>query len=382
MLNQGYAVDDMKQEKLTKILIVDDEEANRRLLNRIVSHYGDVVDMSDGYSTLQYLEQEEVDLVLLDIMMPGIPGIEVLKKIRETYSSNALPVILVSALDDTDDIVSGLNAGANDYIVKPIDVSLVEARVSTQLQLKSIYDRECRANEQLKKADALKTKLLSIASHDLKSPLANVSMAEILLRQLLKSDDPTVLRILDTLKVTVKNMNELIVEFLDMAQLQSGLIEPKFEPVSVHMVIQTVIHELQLYAQEKGSVIHAGTSRAIVHADHKRLLQVLHNLVSNALKYSPPNAEIQINVTCEDEICTISVIDQGPGIPLDERDRLFTEFGKLSTRPTGNESSTGLGLWIVKQMVDMMDGEVGATCPDSGGSIFWVKLPCVGLETL
>lgn len=375
MLHQLNIANNVLLDQQMTILVVDDEEPNRRLLNRIVGNYGTVIDAPDGQTALDILEQDEVDLVLLDIMMSGMHGLEVLAEIRETYSSNELPVILVSALDDTDDVVNGLQAGANDYIAKPIDVSLVDARVTTHLQLKSVYDRERKATENLRQADALKTKLLSIASHDLKSPLANVSMAEVLLRQLIETDDPTITRILDTLQSTVTNMNNLIVEFLDMAQIQGGLIDTEIEEVNLNALIHEVINGQALYAQEKGSVVIPQTTSATVCADPKRLTQILNNLVSNALKYSPPNSEIHVTVTDEDTTCTINVIDEGPGIPANERDKLFTEFGKLSPRPTGNESSTGLGLWIAKQMVEAMDGDIGVYCPDDGGSIFWVQLP-------
>lgn len=361
--------------KTLRILVIDDEEFNRRLLSRIVGHYGEIIEAADGRTGLQYLAEESFDLVLLDIMMPEMNGIEVLMQIRQQATSNALPVILISALNDNGDIVKGLEAGANDYITKPIDMDLVQARVRTQLRLKSVYDLEKTAVAKLEKADALKTKLLSIASHDLKSPLSNVKMAEVLLRNLMDSDDSTIVKILDTLKMTVDNMNNLIVEFLDMAQLQSHIIEVEIEPVSLRGIVDDVIDAQRLYMQEKDSQILDAFTDVVAYADRTRLAQVLNNLVSNALKYSPPNAEIQIRVIESENYVVIEVVDEGPGIPEREQHKLFTEFGKLSTRPTSNESSTGLGLWIARQMTELMNGEIGVYCPDTGGSVFWVELP-------
>lgn len=361
--------------KTLRILVIDDEEFNRRLLTRIVGQYGEIIEAANGQTALQYLAEESFDLVLLDIMMPEMNGIEVLIEIRKQATSNALPVILISALSDNDDIVRGLEAGANDYITKPIDMDLVQARVRTQLRLKSVYDLEKTAVAKLKKADALKTKLLSIASHDLKSPLANVKMAEVLLRSLIDSDDPTITTVLDTVKMTVDNMNNLIVEFLDMAQLQSHVIEVEIEPINLRNIVDDVIDAQRLYMQEKGSQIQYEFADVIAYADRTRLAQVLNNLVSNALKYSPPNAEIEIRIIESDNGVVIEVADEGPGIPEDEQDKLFTEFGKLSTRPTSNESSTGLGLWIARQMTELMNGVIGVYCPDTGGSVFWIELP-------
>jgi len=364
--------------KTPHILIVDDEPVNRALLRRLLEKQYDISEAKDGFEALQAIRDNAYDLVLLDIMMPRMNGLDVLAEIRETHPGTRLPVILVSALRDNKHIVQGLEAGANDYIPKPLDSGVVKARVTTQIKAKQAFDIQYHALAELERADALKNKLLSIASHDLKSPLSSVYMAESLLRHLTDPDDPTATSVLDTMKQTLDSMNSIITEFLDMAALQNGKINVDIQPLDLESVIGLVMKHYELTSREKGSVIIAEETEGYVMADYVRLQQVLSNLISNALKYSPPNSEIRIKVLAEDDASyTIQIIDEGPGIPADEHDQLFTEFGKLSPRPTSNESSTGLGLWITKQMIDMMDGEIGVICPDSGGSIFWVKLPAV-----
>lgn len=357
------------------ILVVDDEVFNRRLIHRILSHTFHITEAKDGYEALELINRQHFDLVVLDIMMPGIQGIEVLAEIRQHASKSELPVILVTALHENEDIVRGLQSGANDYIPKPIDTEVVLARVTTQIQLKSSYDLQQKAMQELQQANSLKNSLLSIASHDLKSPISGMYMAEQLLRELTDKTDGAIVDVLDTLNATVNNMNRIIVEFLDLATLQNGHMDTLIEPVDIAAVIDTVIRQYHLHSAEKGSTIRVLNSNGFAFADFKRLIQVLGNLVSNALKYSPPHSEITLDVQRENDSYIISVIDQGPGIPASEQHKLFTEFGKLSTRPTGKESSTGLGLWIVKQMAELMNGTVGFECPHDGGSIFWVKLP-------
>jgi signal transduction histidine kinase len=137
------------------------------------------------------------------------------------------------------------------------------------------------------------------------------------------------------------------------------------------------VSQYALTASEKGIALDSLPTDARVCADIERLSQALANLVSNALKYSPPGATVTLwaeNVYDRVRVC---VADQGPGIPAGERNRLFTQFGKLSTRPTKGESSTGLGLWIVKHLIQLQNGTVGVECPAEGGSIFWVELPAV-----
>jgi len=374
--NLGSALQDIQfGGQQPHVLVVDDEDFNRRLIHRILSQFCKITEADSGLTALDCLQEQDFDLVVLDIMMPGMHGIDVLAEIRKHSSSHELPVILVSALTENDDVVRGLKTGANDYIPKPIDAEIVQARVITQLQLKAAFDIQKRAYIELKKADVLKFKLLSIASHDLKSPLSNIFMAETLLRQLTDSNDETIVSVLDTVKMTVKSMNNIIVEFLDMAALQSGKIDILIEEVDLKSVMDSVVQQYAIQATEKGSQIEVLETSGVALADKKRLEQVLSNLVSNALKYSPPNSQITLNTVTDEGSIFIEVIDEGPGIPADEIDLLFTEFGKLSPRPTAQESSTGLGLWIVKQMVEAMDGQVGVNCPDVGGSIFWVRLP-------
>lgn len=361
--------------QIPHILIVDDQEINREVLYGVLVAEYQVTEAQNGLEALELILHHRFDLILLDVMMPHMDGLETLRKIRQTKSSTDLPVILVSGLQGQQHIVDGLEAGANDYLLKPFDMAVVQARVKAQLQIKSAFDVQKQSLAELRKTNVLKSKLLGIASHDLKSPLSNIFMAESLLRHLVDLSDPTMLAILNTMKSTLNMMNDTILEFLDIAAIQNEMIAINIEPIEIRTVIDTVIEQYELQSQEKGSLISPLNCDGVVLADQNHLKHILGNLVSNALKYSPPNSEIKVNVIQRESHHVIQVIDQGPGIPEDEQDLLFTEFGKLSTRPTGDESSTGLGLWIVKQMTELMNGQIGFECPDTGGSIFWVELP-------
>lgn len=355
------------------ILVVDDEPDNRRLLNRILARTAKITEAGDGHSALDLLARDTFDLVLLDIMMPDMTGLQVLEIIRGQPATVDLPVVLISALSDTDDIVRGLQLQANDYISKPIDIDVVMARVDTQLKLKQTSDLQKQAIAELEAAQQLKDKLLRIASHDLRSPLSNVSMVHSLLREYVK-DQPDAMEILDTLQVTVQKMKGIIEEFLDVSKFQTTGIEVRLMPVELSEIVTAVAAQYSRMAFDKNIAIQIGDLPGLVLADHARLEQALNNLVTNAIKYSPRDTVISLwSEICGDRV-RINVADQGPGIPAGERDRLFKEFSKLSPRPTAGESSSGLGLWIVKQMVNLQGGEVGVDCPSEGGSIFWIEL--------
>lgn len=361
-------------ETMPRILVVDDEIHNRQLLHRILRQQAYIFEAENAQQTLDFLERESFDLVLLDIMMPDINGLEVLQLIRETPKTAQLPVILISALSQNDEIAHGLQIGANDYIAKPVDIDVVRARVNTQLKLKRMMDLDKQAIAELQAAQQMKDRLLRIASHDLKSPLSNVHLAELLLRKHV-GDDPEAAEILDTLRHTVVTMKGVIEEFLDLAACQSGNIDVNLGQVSIQKIVMDVVARYSSVAADKNIAITVGDVPGVAYADTARLTQVLTNLLSNSVKYSPHNTTVSLWSEIFDDKVRICIADQGPGIPANERERLFKEFSTLSNRPTGGESSTGLGLWIVKHMVTLQHGTVGVECPPDGGSIFWVELP-------
>lgn len=362
-------------DKQHHLLVVDDDRINRELLMHLFERDYHISTAGSGREALDMLKADPtIDLVMLDIMMPHMSGLEVLSEIRETPETRNLPVILISAMANTRDVVNGLRLGANDYITKPVDVSVVVARVKTQLMVKRLLDERQSTITELTKAEKLRSQLFRIASHDLKTPLSNIRMAEHLLRKMLPEDKQTN-QTLDTIKLTIESMGSIISNFLDMVELQTGQMDIKLKPIELKDVVYNVLTQYEIAADKKEIKFDMQETEGWVMADASRLIQVVSNLVSNAIKYSPPNSTITVSTRLENGLGYITVADQGPGIPEDEREKLYTEFGKLSTRPTGGESSTGLGLWIVKHLTNAQQGDVGVDFPESGGSTFWVSFP-------
>ena len=357
----------------SSILIVDDERSNITILDRLFRSEYRTVTASNGWDALDLLQRETFDLVLLDIMMPDVSGLDVLKAIREKPATAKLPVILISARMDENDIVEGLTIGANDYITKPFRLAELRARARTQLTLKHLQDESKDTINELRAAHEMKDRFFRIASHDLKGPMSNLRLVHYLARKRV-SDDAQALELINTADSNLDAMQSVINEFLDMAALQSGKIDLRMEDVLVETVLNDLLRQYHLNALKKEISVdtHIG---GVVYADAARLGQALGNLLSNALKYSPRESAITIWTEMSGAQVRICVGDQGPGIPEGERDRLFTQFGKLSTRPTEGESSTGLGLWIAKHLTLLQGGEIGVDTPIVGGSIFWIEMP-------
>jgi two-component system, sensor histidine kinase and response regulator len=356
------------------LLVVDDESANRALLERLFKRDFDVISAQDGCEALDILSQRPFDLVLLDIMMPQVSGLEVLRQIRETPEIADLPVILVSALSDNDAIIRGLKLGANDYVTKPLEIDVLRARVETQSMLKRLLDERKDHIRRLEEAQAFKDHCFQMASHDLKGPLGNLRMAHTLVRDDLSEDSKGRI-FLDLADGAVDTMQRVIEEFLDLAVLQSGKLKINLSQVSVDAVVDRLADQYRLTALQKNIEININMSYLLVQADEMLFTQSLSNLVSNAIKYSPFQSRVSVWAEQRGDVVRINVADQGPGVPDSERDRLFTQFGKLKARPTNGESSTGLGLWIVKSHTEAQQGHVGVECPPEGGSIFWLEMP-------
>lgn len=359
---------------LPHILAVDDEPSNLFLLERLLQKDHHVTSVASAQEALDMLARRPFDLILLDIMMPHMTGLQALEIIRHNPQTAHIPVILISALNDSHDVSRGLEMGANDYITKPIDIDVTLARVRTQIILKQHQDEREGLIAELKAAQELKDRFLQIASHDLKGPLMNLRMVMSLIRPAVQSipDGETILEMADG---SLDLMQSLIQDFLDSAAMQNGALKLRLDTVPLETFIPQVVAEHEPNAERKQIDLEIRSVAGAVRADAKRFHQVVGNLVSNAIKYSPCGATVRLWTEADQDSVSIYIADQGPGIPAAEQGKLFTQFGKLSPRPTGNESSTGLGLWIVKQLVNAQNGEVGLISPPEGGSTFWIRMP-------
>jgi len=284
-----------------------------------------------------------------------------------------LPIIMLADESHAATMIKGLRMGANDVLMTPVDKSVALARMDTQLRLRDQLEARDAEIDRLRREKATQERLVRIINHDIKHPMGNIRMAEGLLRRYI-SDSPKGTTLLDSMLIALDSMEETLRDFTDAVHLKDSM-RLDVEPVPVIQPINDSTLEHLAGATAKNMIIDVQPSDATVLADPRRLHRVIDNLISNAIKYSLPASTITIRVEENDNTARICVQDQGPGIPETERHLLFTEFGKLSTRPTGEETSTGLGLWIVKMLVEAMGGKVGAEAAPEGGTIFWVELP-------
>jgi two-component system sensor histidine kinase/response regulator len=351
-----------------RLLVVDDNDLNREMLSRRLQRRGfEVVMAADGYQAMEQVENENFDLVLLDIMMPGISGLEVLENLRKRHTAAELPVIMATAKTQSEDIVSALNLGANDYVTKPIDFGVLLARVDTHLKLKNLFK--------------LKDDFLSMASHDLKNPLFVIVCQAYLIATKVPVGAPMTeeaMEMLDKIGIHAKNMQKIIADFLDFQAVEDGHLKLNQTPLDLAELGNRVVDNFQPYAAEKQIELSfqncTPEQEAIIYGDSGRLEQVVQNLVGNALKFNPASGKVSVEIHCRSRKIDFIVRDTGPGLSPQDLDRVFIQFGKLSRRPTGNETSSGLGLAICKKLIDLHEGEIGARNNPEGGACFWFSL--------
>ena len=356
-----------------RILVVDDDRLNLRILAGILRGEGYVLAECDsGERALELYAQFHPNLVLLDVMMPGIDGFETCRQLKKLYGDKCAPVIFITAKNESDDVVEGLGAGGVDYLPKPFKAKEVLARIRSHLQNQSLL-------EQLSRANAEKNKFLGMAAHDLRNPLASIrGLAEFLREGAVGPLSAEQLDLINTIHDASQSMLDLVNELLDVATIEAGELKLHLVAQSLGDVIAKSVALTNIEAAKKKTnvVFEPKGAAPVLLLDAAKMRQVVDNLLSNAVKYSPPGSTVTVKLGSDAVrgTCFFAVQDQGPGIPEGERDQLFKDFSRLSVQPTGGEKSTGLGLAICRKIVEAHHGTISAENLATRGCEFRVTL--------
>ena len=361
----------------SRILVVDDDEIIRKLLRRVLERSGFVVDEADsGESAIECIEAHEPDLILLDVIMDGIDGFVTCRKIKAMPGLKHVPIIFVTGRSDTSSIVEGLDAGGCDYVAKPINRHEALARIRNHLKMRVLMRFQREFINGLKKANLAKNRIIGVASHDLRNPLASIrGLSGFLAESGPLNDDQK--EIADTIQSTSASMLHLVDELLDLSVIESGEERSEAVPCQVREVVSSSLNIYQFTANKKSIKLELDDRGMpdLLMLDKAQFRRLMDNLLSNAVKYSPFGAFIRVMTEQVNEIFKIVIEDEGPGIPENEMHKLFTHFGKTSVQPTGNETSTGLGLAICKEIAELHRGKVYAeNREDRVGARFTIEL--------
>jgi len=350
---------------------VDDVLQNLQVVGTMLRNEGyDVMPAGSGAQALERVRVRLPDLILLDLMMPEMDGLEVCRRLKADLATRHIPIIFLTASNEMEHLVKGFEAGAVDYVTKPFNGAELLARVRTHLELKL-------ARERLREMNDEKNEFMGIAAHDLRNPLSAIKgYAEMVMEDAQPLNHPGLEENGRRIRDTAARMVEMVQNLLDVNAIERGEMKLNLAPTDLDPALNQVIETQRPRAAVKQQTIHLETEPAsVVLADPSVTVQVLENLVSNAVKYSPPGRKIFVRLKQDAKGVRVEVQDQGPGLSAEDQKKLFGKFARLSAKPTGGEHSTGLGLSIVKKMVEAMNGQVWCESELGRGATFVVQFP-------
>ncbi len=381
------------------ILAIDDSPTNLSVLVDHLTHEDcRVLTAESAQSALNRLEYVIPDILLLDVMMPGMGGFELCRHLKAHAVYKDIPVIFLTAKNEREDILEGFEVGGVDYITKPFREEELSARIRTHIDLKRArnkvqeyaFELELK-NRRFEELLAEKNEFIGFATHDLKNPLSVLTLA-IDLFKIKTQDKPieVVNDLISQMEKTLVRMTGLVNKLVEINRIDVGHYEINAERKLVSKLCNGVIDQNRVNAQSKQIALRTDFCAQELWAmvDVTAFEQIVDNLVSNAIKYSPPGSRVTCKLSrvlggesdlpdliIDDHKIRFEVIDNGPGIKDSEHKKVFAKFGKTSNQPTGEETSSGLGLSIAKSLARSLDGDLGFVSQEGAGSTFYLELP-------
>jgi two-component system sensor histidine kinase/response regulator len=370
------------QDKPT-IMVVDDEDSNVRLLESFLIPYGyNVVKTYSGEEALRLSEEAAIDLVFLDIIMPGMSGFDVLREIKESEKTRFVPVVLLTGLASKEHRVKGLEMGADDFMSKPFDSTELLARTRSLLRMKSLYDRLQQSYEDLKRVEESKELMTHMIVHDLRSPLMVIhNSLELISLEMEDHFSPDDVIAPSNIMQTCERMAGMIDNILDVCRLQDGKLKLEYESIDISKLFYELINEYEGETLAKKAKMYFRVEDNVreIKADIDIITRVLENLVSNAFKSIRDNGEIWLNAVF-DEVAgsvRISVSDNGYGIPPEYLAKVFDKYEQVEMKKKGIVHHTGLGLTFCKMAVEAHGGNIWVESEPEKGSTFTFAIPAL-----
>lgn len=354
------------------VLIVDDDPLCRTLLRHTLQGRGGhrVLEATSGDEAWALLQSEPVDVVLLDVVMPGLDGFSLCGLIKSSPDLAATAVILLTSLCDRDHRLHGVAEGANDYIIKPADPDELIFRVRNAVFDRRLLDHSKSTVAELRKLERLRDNLTHMLIHDLRSPLGAVLVTLEMIRE--EPLDDGLVACLDEAITTSRRMAEMLNGMLDVTRLEQDQL-----PLD-----RSVFNLSQLVTEAQGMLGVMLKDRVELSSDDIRLQcdgglirRVFLNLMSNAVKFSPARSTVQVRVRHGDGVARCEVLDHGPGLGEEQRGRLFEKFSCEPTEGSRRYHSAGLGLYFCRLAVEAHRGRIGVDSQPGQGANFWFELP-------
>ncbi len=357
------------------VLVVEDTIANLRLLSDLLGRQGyEVRAVTNGRHALQAVERDPPDLILLDINMPELDGYEVCRRLKAADQSRDVPVIVLTALTDTADMVRAFEAGAVDYVTKPFRFEEVLARVKTHLALRRAQAELAGNYARLGALERMRDDLVRMVIHDLRSPLTTLDLN---LRMLMESsagftDDQ--LEMLHAALEETETVFAMTKDVLDVSRLEECKMPIDRRVWDLTEMARDVCTSLQSLDSRRSIDLDAPGSVEVT-CDGSLVRRVIENLLGNAIRYTPAGSRIRIAIARRPQRGRLEVQDQGPGVPVEARQTIFEKFATVGAHRESTYHSVGLGLAFCKLAIEAHGGTIGVDPGIPVGSTFWFELP-------
>ncbi|MGD1910988.1 MAG: sensor histidine kinase [Rivularia sp. (in: cyanobacteria)] len=353
--------------KQDKILAVDDIYDNLLAVEAILSEDNyEITIEEDSKKALALVEESPPDLILLDVMMPDIDGYEFTRRIRQNSALPFIPILLVTAYDESS-VVEGLDAGADDFIRKPINLDELQARVRSLLRLKHSIDERDRMAQ-------LRLDFVSRFAHDLKIPLAASNrILQLMVDGQFFNVTPELREIIDNMIDSNSDLLAMVQNMLEVYKFEADCKTFNFSKCDLHNLVQSVTQELTPLAQAKGLCLNLDiTERNSLETwgDRIELRRVLTNIIGNAIKFTDTGS-VSVYLKVNGDDAAIEIEDTGTGISQEEQAKLFERFLQGKNKRSGS----GLGLYLSRCIIESHQGKISVNSELGKGSLFTIKLP-------
>ena len=370
------------------ILVVDDNVVIRQIMKRALEQNQHCVTVAkNGIEALECMRQGGIDLVLLDVIMPEMNGFEVLEEMAKEPDLAAIPVVVISGDTQLDSAIRCIQLGAEDYLVKPPNQTLLRTRVNASLRKKFLHDQEQAHQREIKQmyeavkaANVAKTEFIAMATHELRNPIAQIAITNSLFSRVGELNEKQE-ELLDAVNFSLERMQSLIVDLDGVSRLEMGKIRIEIAPLDLRELILKIVNSFEndLATRNHSIIVDMPDKLAYVQADRERMIQVLSNLVSNAIKYTPDGGKIFVSAVArpEDRSVEVAVRDTGLGIALEDQKQIFSKFFRSGDSKVRARPGTGLGLYIAKSLIEMQNGRIWFESNYGEGTAFYFSLPSV-----
>lgn len=368
------------------ILVVDDNAVIRQIMKLALEQNQHHVTLAtDGQEAIDLMRAHFFDLILLDIMMPNMNGFQVLEYMAKEPELAAIPVIVVSADTQIDSAIRCIQLGAEDYLVKPPNQTLLHTRVNTSLRKKFLHDQQQahqaameQMYEAIKAANAAKTEFIAMAAHELRNPIAQISTTNHLLSRVGPLNEKQE-KLLEKINFSLERMQALIVDLDDVSRLEAGNMRLNLEQLDLRQLILKIAESLEHDLRERQHTLDVDIrdNLPLTLADRDRMIQVLTNLLGNAIKYTPDQGAIFVTAVYErqHQAVHVTIQDTGLGIQANEQQRIFSKFFRSEDSDVRDRPGTGLGLYITKSLIEKQNGHIWFDSKYGEGTAFHFTLP-------